>query len=191
MNLADLQLDYPRHTIEDRSIAIQELPGWVWGMSVLLIVLPLILYALLAPGPLPGMDLNWHWLWMTLLLLVLHEGTHAVAWKYASRLPWRAFTFGIQWKTVTPYCHSTTPMKVRAYRIGALMPLIVTGLLPWLLALYLGNDDLGVAASILISGAAGDLYILWSIRDLSPSVLVQDHDARAGCIVLYPLGVNP
>ncbi len=174
------------YRIEDRSVAIHELPKWVWVMSLLLIVIPIMLYAVLQPGPRLGLDLDTPWIWMMGLLLLMHEGTHAVAWKFASGLPWSAFKFGIQWKTVTPYCHSKTPMSVRAYRIGAIMPLIITGILPWIGAIFLNDDNLGVAASILISGAAGDLYILWSIRDLPDNVLLQDHDSRAGCIVLYP-----
>ena len=178
------QAKYPNYTIEDRSVAITELPGWVWLSTIILAAIPIALYAWFAAGA--SFNLKWKWLVLTGLLLLMHEGTHAIAWKLASGLPWSSFKFGVQWKTVTPYCHSTEPMGVRAYRIGALMPLIVTGILPWIIGLILQDADIAIAAAILISGAAGDLYILWSIKDLPEGVLLQDHDERAGCVVLRP-----
>ena len=176
---------YPGHRLEDRSVAIPEIPAWVWWMMIGLLVLPAAVFAGVWAWRI-GFDPGWGWLVWTLGLMLLHEGVHAVAWKLASGLPWGAFTFGIQWKMLAPYCHSAAPMPARAYRIGAAMPLFVTGLLPWAVGLALGDWDLALAASLLISGAGGDLYTLWSIRDLPDDVLVQDHQVRAGCVVLWP-----
>ncbi len=189
MNLEDLQAKYPEYHLEDRSVAIASLPLWVWGLTLVLAAVPMVLFAILSS--VPAFDLSWYWLGFTLILLLLHEGTHALAWKYASGLPWSSFTFGVQWKTATPYCHSTAPMLVQPYRIGAIMPLIVTGILPWLVSLLMGNAELAMASAILISGAAGDLYILWSIKDLPREVLLQDHNTQAGCIALWPAGMTP
>lgn len=183
MNLEDLAVKYPGYRIEDRSVAIAALPMWVWVLAIALIIIPIILFELLTHTI---SNLGYLWLFWTLGLLIAHEGTHAVAWKLASGLPWSSFTFGVQWKTVTPYCHSIEPMGVNAYRIGAISPLIVTGIIPWIVAFYTGDVELGMAAAVLISGAAGDLYILWSIRDLPDDALLQDHDTQAGCIVLWP-----
>ncbi len=183
MNLDYLATAYPGYRIEDRSVAIASLPSWVWILSLVLVIIPIALYLLITGA---GFDLQWKWLAYTFGLLLLHEGTHAVAWKYASGLPWSSFTFGVQWKTVTPYCHSTAPMPVTAYRIGAAMPLIFTGMLPWLISFITLDTELAFAGAILISGAAGDLYILHAIRDLPADVLLQDHDTQAGCVVLWP-----
>ena len=152
---------------------------------ITLLIVPIAVY-LLVYGLGDDLDLTLWWVVWMFGLLLLHEGTHAVAWKLASKLPWSAFTFGVQWKTATPYCHSTEPMGVQAYRIGALMPLFVTGLLPWGVSLAAGYPDLAFASAFLISGASGDLYVLWSMRDLPNDVLVQDHDTKAGCVVLWP-----
>jgi hypothetical protein len=123
--------------------------------------------------------------WLIGLTLV-HEGSHAVGWKLASGLPWNAFRIGFSWKALTPYCHSRSAMPVGAYRIGSLLPLALTGLLPWAAAMITGYADLGIAASILIGGAAGDVWVFSVIRDLAPDVLVRDHPEQAGCIVIYP-----
>ena len=76
-------------------------------------------------------------------------------------------------------------MPVWPYRIGAATPLILTGILPWVIGFALGNDDLAIAGAILISGAAGDIYVLWSIRDLPDEVLLQDHEEKAGCLAIW------
>ena len=184
MDLEKLAQKYAGYRIEDRSVAIAALPWWVWGLAVILIIIPIVLFEVFAHKQ-EG-SLGYIWLLWTLGLLILHEATHAVAWKFASGLPWSSFTFGVQWKTATPYCHSIEPMSIRAYRIGAISPLIVTGILPWVLAFVWGDVELAMAAAILISGAAGDLYILWAIKDLPDEVLLQDHDTQAGCLVLWP-----
>ena len=173
---------YPDYEIEDRSVAIAALPTWVWVLALALVVIPLILYRIIGGS----LSTGWLWLVWTLVLLLMHEGTHAVAWKLASGLPWSSFKFGIQWKTVTPYCHSIHPMGVQPYRIGAAMPLLLTGILPWIIGYILRDAELILASAVLISGAAGDIYILWAIRDLPDHVLLQDHDTQAGCVALWP-----
>ncbi len=185
MNETVLAEKYPGYRIEDRSVAMSALPLWLFVLMLVLMIVPVLLYMAVH-----SRTQDWDMAWLTfvyaLVLVLLHEGVHAIAWKWASGLPWSAFSFGIQWKTVTPYCHSNTPMPVKAYRIGALMPLILTGLLPWVIAVIVQDVDLANASALLISGAGGDLFILWSIRDLPASVLLQDHDTQAGCIVLWP-----
>ncbi len=177
-----LSEQYPEYRIEDRSVPLTKLPGWVWVLTLVLLVVPLGIYMMFY-WPL---NLGWMWLTWALVLILLHEGIHAVAWKLASGLTWSMFTFGILWKTLTPYCHCKAPMPARPYRIGAIMPFIVTGLLPWGISLTTGDAELAVASALLISGAGGDLYVLWSVRDLPDTVLLQDHDAQAGCVVLWP-----
>ena len=176
---------YPDYEIEDRSVALTELPLWVWIGMVIFIVIPAGIFALLQPGD-AGFDLTgWSLVYVVVLMLV-HEGTHAIAWKWASKLPWGTFRFGAEWRALALYCHSKEPMAVIPYRIGAIMPLIITGIVPWVISLMNGNFDLAIASSLLISGAFGDIFILWSIRDLPNFVLLQDHDSKAGCIVLWP-----
>jgi hypothetical protein len=45
---------------------------------------------------------------------------------------------------------------------------------------------LGGALFVLATG--GDLLVLWVIRELPASALVEDHPTRAGCYVLDPAG---
>lgn len=131
---------------------------------------------------------NWESFLLTLLgfvlLMVAHELVHAVGWAFFGRLPLRAIRFGVDRKTLSPYAHVPLPMPARAYRIGAALPLFITGVVPWLLALLTGSGVLAALGALLISGAAGDLFVLWIIRDVPANARVIDHPTNAGCFVL-------
>jgi hypothetical protein len=170
--------------VVDLSVPIEKLPAWVWILSLVLLVAPLVPYGLVYGGeyvrqtfePLPL-------LLACIVLIVLHEAVHGIGWKVAGRLPWSAISFGFQWKTASPYCHASVPMLVNPYRIGAVLPLIITGILPYVVGFVAGNTTLTVAGTFLISAAVGDIYVLWTLRDVPPTAKVQDHEKNAGCVV--------
>lgn len=170
--------------VVDKSVPMQNLPMWVWIFSLVALGVPLI--PLLFTGLSFTETISWWLLPLFILFIIFHEAVHAIAWKYASGLAWSDFKFGVQWKTFTPYCHAKEPMPIRAYRIGAVAPGIVTGLLPYIVALIIGSPGLLFVAAALISGAAGDAYILWLLRDVPDDALVKDHDTNAGAWVYYP-----
>lgn len=118
------------------------------------------------------------------LLVVAHELVHAAGWAVFGRLPLSAIRFGVDGKTLSPYARALLPMPASAYRVGAALPLLLTGVVPWLLALLTGSGPLAVVSALLISGAVGDLLVLWVIRDVPAQARVIDHPANAGCFVL-------
>ena len=75
-------------------------------------------------------------------------------------------------------------MGVNAYRIGGILPLIFTGLIPWMIGLVLADAVITMLGSLLIAGAVGDIYVLWSLRNVPSSARVIDHESNAGCVVL-------
>ena len=116
--------------------------------------------------------------------ILLHEGLHALGWKLASGLPWRAFKFGMIWKALMPFAHCKEPMNARAYRVGAFLPGLLTGLLPLLAGWIpgaLGGTLLGALFSI---AASGDWLVLWAIRSIPPQAQVLDHPNLPGCQVI-------
>lgn len=120
----------------------------------------------------------------TLFLIVAHELVHAAGWIIFGRVPPNKIKFGIIWKTGSPYAHAEVPMRAWGYRVGAALPLFVTGLLPVALGTASNQAWLTVAGSILVSGAVGDLVVLWVIRAVPADALVIDHPSNAGCYVL-------
>ena len=177
--------DLSNHREVDLSVPILKLPAWVWILSVVLLIVPLAIYALFHPLSWGEMFSLLTALWV-IVLVVVHEGVHAVAWKYSSGLPWSKFSFGIDKKSLSPYCHADAPMDVRAYRIGGGAPLVLVGILPFIYALIVGNAMWAFLSAVLISAAVGDIYVLWSLRNVPDDALCLDHPSQAGCIIYLP-----
>ncbi len=157
----------------------------IW-MTVIFLIVPLIPFSLIwGRDPLLTAFTNPMIILPALVLVVIHELLHAIAWKFAGGLSFREFKFGIVWKTLSPYCHATKPMAISAYRIGVVVPGIVLGILPIVLATLVGDGVLAVLGGLLTAGAVGDVYVLWLLRGVTNDAQVIDHPTRAGCIVLY------
>lgn len=118
--------------------------------------------------------------------IILHELLHGAAWAYYGQKQLSAITFGVHWATLTPYAHCREALTVEAYRIGALVPAIVLGLLPSLLAVFGGIPWLLFPGILFSAAAGGDLLIIWLLRKERGTSMVLDHPDRAGCIVYDP-----
>jgi hypothetical protein len=116
--------------------------------------------------------------------VVGHEVLHAVAWQAAADLPAGSVRFGFQWKAVTPYAHCTAPMPARAYRIGAAVPGVVLGLAPAAAGLATGHGAVFLFGLLFTLAAGGDALIVWLLRGVPGTALVEDHPTRAGCRVV-------
>ena len=171
---------------QDLSVSIVTILLHAIWMTVIFIVIPLIPFSLIwGREPLLIAFTNPSVIIPALILVVVHEVLHAIGWKFAGGLSFRDFKFGIAWKTLSPYCHASQPMAARAYRIGAILPGIVLGLLPVVISTLTGDGFLAIIGALLTAGAVGDVYVLWLLRDVPSDARVIDHPERAGCIVLY------
>ena len=120
------------------------------------------------------------------VMIVVHEAIHGITWSVAGGIPLRRMHYGVNWKALTPYCHSPEPMRINAYRLGAAMPGLVQGLLPALAAIVLGNPDLMLFGILFTFAAGGDMLVLWLTRRLDSAAWVQDHPTDVGCVVVEP-----
>lgn len=175
----------PGYRLEDRSVPLPDLSGALLPLALLLFAAPLLLHALLHGLDL-GAALQIGLLPAFLLFIVAHEVTHAVGWKFASGLPWSRFSFGIDWKTLSPYCHAKDAMGMTPYRFGALLPLVITGVLPALYGLLAADGTWTLLGAVMISGAIGDLYVVWLLRAAPAAALARDHSSHAGCWLYIP-----
>jgi hypothetical protein len=118
--------------------------------------------------------------------IVAHELVHAAVWVAAGRGSWSRVQFGWQWRALAPFAHYTDPLPATAYRLGAVAPLVVLGIVPALLGTFMGWARLAAFGWLFVVGAAGDLSVLWLLRGVRPTALVVDHPTRAGCLVYQP-----
>ncbi len=115
--------------------------------------------------------------------LVVHELVHGVTWLLLLKKGFSHLSFGLM--TGAVYCHIDVPMDKRKYVIGALMPLLLVGVVPWVAAILSGSLTWMLVGAVMISGAIGDIMIVWTLRSESASTLVYDHPSEVGCYVYH------
>lgn len=115
--------------------------------------------------------------------IIVHEFIHGLTWAVSAKIGLANIKFGFQLKSLTPYAHSKLPMKTNAYRIGAAMPLLLLGVLPYLFALISNNPYVFGFGLFFCFVASGDIMILWLIRKLPGHQLIQDHPSKGGVIL--------
>jgi hypothetical protein len=119
--------------------------------------------------------------------VIFHEIIHGVSWAMFGNKPLSEIKFGFMWKTITPYAHFKEPLEIGVCRLGAFIPGLFLGIIPYNLALFTGSGDLMWFSLLHTTAASGDWLILWIIRTVKPGYMVADHPSNAGCFVLEPV----
>ncbi|MCB9034844.1 MAG: DUF3267 domain-containing protein [Chitinophagales bacterium] len=115
--------------------------------------------------------------------IILHELIHGITWSFFASKGFKSIKFGILWKMLTPYCHCTEPLKVKHYILGAIMPAIILGFIPYIIAIITGNFPLLLFGMFFTMVAVGDFMIINLIRKENVDDYVQDHPSEAGCYI--------
>jgi len=173
----------------DLSVSLARANVLTLAIALPLVALMLVVYRLLAPGgggsALGGtLSSGLAFLALVVVGILTHEGIHGLAWATFGRFPLARIRFGFQASTLTPYAHALDPMPARAYRLGAVLPALVLGILPFAVGTAVGSAGLALYGMIFTFAAGGDLLVLWLIRSVDARARVLDHPSRAGCIVL-------
>ena len=174
--------------VQDLSISLASANLYTLAISIPLVAVLIALYVAFSPkaGPV-GLPSNLEGLlFVTALVLgmVLHEIIHAVGWAYFGQLPLRRIRIGFHRRTLTPYAHAVDPMPARSYRLGAALPALVLGAIPFLVGMIIGRPAIALFGMVFSFAAGGDLLVLWVIRNVDARAMVQDHPSRAGCLVV-------
>lgn len=116
--------------------------------------------------------------------IVIHELIHGLVWSLSAKNHWKSIEFGIIWKSLNPYCTCSEPLKKGAYIAGLIMPGIVLGIIPTILAIIIGQFYLMVFGVIFIVAAGGDLFVLGLIlkHKAKPDALYFDHPTQIGLV---------
>lgn len=128
-----------------------------------------------------------HKLWLFILTVILgiimHEAIHGLAWAHFGKKPFNKIKFGVNLKALSPYSHCTEPLTVKTYRLGAILPGLLIGVVPYLIGLISGIDGIMIFGLIFTAVAGGDALIVWMLRKENPKKYVLDHPEKVGCIV--------
>lgn len=115
--------------------------------------------------------------------IIVHELIHGITWAFFTKHGFRSIRFGVIWKALTPYCQSKEPLKAWQYRLGAVMPAIVLGFIPIIIAFFNGNPGIMAFGLLFTLAASGDFIILWLLRNTAKGTRVEDHPSKPGCYI--------
>ncbi|MFC1898261.1 DUF3267 domain-containing protein [Candidatus Cloacimonadota bacterium] len=119
-----------------------------------------------------------------IVLAFLHEAIHWLSFRIFGKVKPKYCRLGFQWKTITPYAHCSVPMKANVYRISLILPALLVGIIPSIIAIIFGFPWLLIYGIIFTITGGGDFIILWLIRNVKKDQLLQDHPSRCGCEVI-------
>ena len=121
-----------------------------------------------------------------LILTAVHELVHGAGWALFTERRFKDIEFGFMKEYLTPYCTCRVPLKKGQYIFGALMPLVLVGLVPLAAGILTGSFTLLLIGVIMTDGAAGDIMIVWNIlryRSGARDVLYVDHPTQGGGVI--------
>ncbi len=119
-------------------------------------------------------------------LVVIHELIHGASWALFTGSGFREIEFGVMKQYLTPYCTCGVPLSRGQYVFGALMPLVLLGLIPMAAGILLGSMRVLLMGILMADAAAGDILIVWKIlRYRSPAehVTYIDHPTQGGGVI--------
>ncbi|MDN4608908.1 DUF3267 domain-containing protein [Sporosarcina highlanderae] len=108
------------------------------------------------------------------ILIVLHELFHLLGFRIFGKVPWKRMIVGLNLKLGIAYATTDVPMTNRAIRRALLLPFWMTGVLPAVIGLVIGDGVLITLAAFLIGGAAGDFAMHKELQKLPDDWLVRD-----------------
>jgi len=114
--------------------------------------------------------------------IIVHELLHGLTWGYFAKNGLKSIKFGIKWKFLTPYCHCKEPLKVKHYKIGGAMPLIVMGIIPSVIGLIIGHGGILSFGIFFTWAAGGDIIALYMLSKLDGDMYVSDHPEKMGFV---------
>ena len=114
--------------------------------------------------------------------IIMHELLHGLTWGYFASKGLKSIKFGVRWKFLSPYCHCKEPLKVKHYKIGGAMPLIIMGIIPSIIGLIIGHGGVLIFGILFTYAASGDMIALYMLRKLDNDIYVSDHPNKMGFI---------
>jgi hypothetical protein len=116
--------------------------------------------------------------------ILLHELLHGVTWAIFCKYGFHSIQYGVIWKYLTPYAHCKEALKVGNYRLGTLMPGLVLGIIPIVIAYLNGSGFLLVIGLVFLLAAGGDMTMLFLLRKIKKELWIMDHPNEIGCFVI-------
>jgi hypothetical protein len=126
-----------------------------------------------------------HPVWFAVILvsaIIVHELIHGICFALFTKGGFKSVHFGIKWKALAPYCHCSEAVNVQQFRIAILMPTIILGFTPAIIAYIVSDFTVMLLGCCMILGGIGDFIALWMLRNFDKNTEVTDHPGKIGFI---------
>ncbi|KXH80591.1 DUF3267 domain-containing protein [Sporosarcina sp. HYO08] len=123
-------------------------------------------------------------------LIVLHELFHLLGFRIFCGVPWKRMIIGVNLKMGVAYATTDQLMSNRGLRKALLLPFWMTGIIPAIIGLAIGNGLLILLAAFLIGGAAGDFAMYKELKALPDDWVVKD-DPELPRLYVFETNPNP
>ena len=123
-------------------------------------------------------------LWVLLLFILsipIHELLHGIGWSIFCKAGFRSVRFGVMWSKLTPYCSCKEPLGGWPYLTGGMLPLVVLGLIPAVLAIVVGNSSLMFFGLLGVVASGGDMMICLNLIKYRRALFL-DHPSDCGFV---------
>lgn len=174
----------------DLTVGIVKANVFAFLMGIPVIIIGFLLFILLNWNRLSGnLFSGWNpvvFIAALLVLVVVHEGIHGISWAICSEHHFTDIEFGFMKEYLTPYCTCRCPLSKGKYIFGALMPLVILGILPMIIAIGSGNFMMLWIGIVMVMSAGGDIMIVLEIlknKSRAEDVLYMDHPTQAGGVL--------
>lgn len=125
---------------------------------------------------------------ITLLLLIIailagtvtHELIHGICYALFNKKGFKTIKFGAYREHMVLYCQCSEPIKAKHYLITLLMPSIILGFIPLIVAFVIQSFALLFFACMMISGGVGDFIVAWYLHGIGKNDLIYDHPDKVG-----------
>jgi hypothetical protein len=115
--------------------------------------------------------LTWQFILVFILAIILHEFVHAVLFAIYNPKGWSAVRM-INIRRGRLFCSCSEPIKVKYWRIVALMPLIIIGIIPYIASFVWDIYPLMYLSVIMILGSYRDVVAVYRKRHLPSDTYV-------------------
>jgi len=137
-------------------------------------------------SPWAGILLPFVFLVILLVGIVAHELIHGITFAIFAPRGYHSVSYGVLWKSLTPYAHCDDPLRKSHYICALLMPFLILGVAPAVVSLFNGSFFWLIFGVLFIAAAAGDLMMTWMIWKENPEFMVLDHPSEAGYFIFEP-----
>jgi hypothetical protein len=157
-------------------------------MAVPICAAAVLLFRRLNPGSGYGMNGTQMILWLVgmLVLTAVHEGIHGLTWSFFAPGGFKDIEFGFMKQYLTPYCNCKQPLTKGQYIFGAVMPIVVLGIIPLIAGILAGSFVVLLIGIVMTVAAAGDILIVWKVityQSKAATVVYVDHPTQAGGVI--------